>query len=156
MITPYELLLNIKYSFLNQPDKVSQYLWKIPILIIHSLEITQRFYPEIIRICRYLHFRLYTKNKAHTPGIKNIANLPTRPNNLSNTHFLLIKKLQKSYWHHFSNLIAHLGVISLPILSKMYGHDFSSKRRWHVNMATLFCEGRYYMCKPIYSFIHLK
>ena len=52
-------------------------------------------------------------------------------------HTLYSEKMQKSYGGQFLNLITYLGVISLPILSNMYGHVFSSKRMWLLNMVTL-------------------
>ena len=61
-------------------------------LIINLLQITHHFYPEIIHIHSYLHFRIYTENKIHTPVIKNIGNLSIRSHTLSNAHYLFRKK----------------------------------------------------------------
>ena len=69
----YYITLN-QYSFQHLNDYSTYYIYysinwtqspttyqNIIMLIIHSLEITHHFYPEIIYIYRYLHFRLYTK-----------------------------------------------------------------------------------------------
>ena len=50
---------NIHYS-INHTQSPTTYQ-NISILIIYSPEITHHFYPEIIHIHCYLHFRLYTK-----------------------------------------------------------------------------------------------